>query len=90
MKARTWIERLEKRYPKRQTEGDSFEPDFDFRVAGLPRSEVQRRSIRLLKNAIADPRATVLQREQWQEEIKSLEAALNAALEYEKKSTCPQ
>ena len=90
MATRTRIERLEKRCPVGQSDGTTVEPDLNFRVAGLPRSEVQRRAIRALETAIADPRATDIQRETWRAEIMLIEPALRWELESEKRCACPE
>ena len=54
------------------------QPDLNFRVAGKPRSEVQRELIRRLQVAVDDPRATDEQRAAWRARIKRLEQAIRS------------
>ena len=77
MTPKTWIERLEKRHPPCvvATE-DEVEPDFSFRVSGIPHADAQRKAIQALKSAIADPRATAEQRTNWREHAKRIRAAI--------------
>lgn len=90
MTPRTRIERLEKRCPARPAEGATFKPNFGIRWAGIPRSEGQKTIIRALLKAIADPRATDIQRNSWRASIAAIIPALRVQLESEKRRACPQ
>ena len=65
MKPRTWIEQMEKQYPARSTVRTTVEPALNFRVAGMPRADVQRKYVKALETGISDPRATPKQRALW-------------------------
>ena len=56
MTPKTWIERLEKRCPARSPAGTTVEPNFSFRVAGMPRADAQRKYVQAVETAIADLR----------------------------------
>jgi len=76
MTTRTRIEKLEKRCRARPNAEATFPPDFDFRVAGMPRADVQRKYVQMLETAIADPRATPAQRAVWREQAELVRAAI--------------
>ena len=87
MNGRRRIELLEKQLPKPVK---SPFPDFEFRIAGLPRSYAQKEMIRRLRLAIDDPRATLTQKEKWSARIPKIESALKWQLESERRSACPE
>ena len=74
MNAKNRIQRLEQRLPK-VTPGE-FRPNFEFRVAGRKRRDCQLELIDRLTAAIADRRASELQRAYWNECVRNIEAAL--------------
>ena len=82
----TRIERLAKQCPVLPRAGATVEPDFNFRVAGFHKSEAPRKAIRAMEKAIANPRATDIQRESWRLAIIEIEHALRSQLEGEKRS----
>ncbi len=76
MTMKTRLAKLERQIPVSATEG--FHPDFEFRVAGMRRSDVQRETVRRLRAAIADPRATEEQRLEWRESAERIQAAISS------------
>lgn len=84
MRLKHRIERLEKRLPREMKK--PFVVDLDFRVAGKPRSWVQQEAIRRLRVGIADPRATVEQRESWHVLIATIDRALRSQIAFERTS----
>ena len=87
MNGRRRIELLEKQIP---SHAERPFPDFDFQVAGLPRSYAQKEMIRRLQLSIDDPRATPQQQAAWKSAIASIEPALKWQLESEQRRACPE
>ena len=71
----TRIVRLEKFAPC-SIRDEEFRPNFEFRVAGRKRRDCQLELIDRLTAAIADRRASELQRAYWNECVRNIEAAL--------------
>ena len=69
------IQRLEKSTPTATPE-EAFCPNFNFRVAGRKRRDCQLEMIAALNAAIADQRATAIQRAGWKAYAQQIEAAL--------------
>ena len=76
MSMNTRLAKLERQIPVSVMDG--FHPDFEFRVAGMKRSDVQREAVRRLLAAIADPRATEVQRLEWRESAERIQAAISS------------
>ena len=69
------IARLEKAMPTVNPD-EEFCPNFNFRVAGRKRRDCQLEMIAALNAAVADRRATAIQRAGWKAYARQIEAAL--------------
>ena len=87
MTIRSRLANLEKQCPKATT---PKWPDFRMRHADVPRSQSQKKMIRLLRLHVDDPRATKEQREHWLAAIPPIESALKYELEHDRIRACPQ